>query len=80
MVRVVTENENTEESESDPSTCEVRPDWVLIICVRFASVFDSFPSILSLILGQSSFHFPNSLQKAHWFFFRSLNPGLDFDL
>jgi len=37
------------------------------------------PLFLSLILGQSTFHYPNSLQKTHWFFFRSLNPDLDFN-
>jgi len=34
----LTKKENTVESESDPSTCEVLPDWVLITCARFASV------------------------------------------
>ena len=58
MVGVVTENENTDESESDPSTCEVQPDWALITCIRFALAFDSFTLFLSLILGQSSFHCP----------------------
>jgi len=61
----VTENENTDESESNPSTYEVQPDWVLIICVRFALVFDSLPLFLSLILRQSTFQCPTSLQKAH---------------
>jgi len=41
IVGVVTEKENIDESESDPSTCEVLA-WVLITCARFASVFDSF--------------------------------------
>jgi len=39
----VTENENTDESESDPSTCEVQSDWVLISCIRFTLVFDFYP-------------------------------------
>jgi len=49
----VTEKENTAESESDPSACEVLPEWVLITCARFASVFDFL--FLFLILGQSNF-------------------------
>jgi len=76
MVGVVTENENIDESD-DPPACEV-PACVLITCARFVSVFDSF--FLSLIIRQSIFQCPTSLQKAHWFFFRSLNPDLDFDL
>jgi len=51
MIGVVIENKNTDESEFVPSNCEVQPDWVLITCVRFASVFDYFPLFLSLILG-----------------------------
>ena len=54
MVGVVTENENTDESESDPSICEVQHDWVSITCVRFASVFDSFHLFFSLILDNQS--------------------------
>jgi len=68
-------NKNTDESESDPLAFEVTA-CVLITCVRFVSVFDS----LSLILGQSIFQCPISLQKAHWFFFRSLKPDLNLDL
>jgi len=75
---VVTEKENTDESESDPPACKVLTDWVLITLARFASVFDSL--FLYLILEQSTFQCPNSLQKAYWFFFRSPKPGLDFDL
>jgi len=37
----VIENENTDESESNPSACEVLPYWVLITCARFVSVIDS---------------------------------------
>ena len=42
MVGVVTENENIDESESDPFTCEVQSDLVLITCVRFALVFTPY--------------------------------------
>jgi len=42
----VTENENTDESESDPPTYKV-PPCVLTTYARFASSFDTF---LSLIL------------------------------
>ena len=45
------ENENIDESESDPPAYEV-PACVLITCMRFASVFDS---LLSLILRQLIF-------------------------
>jgi len=70
-----TENKNTDESDSDPPTREV-PVCILTTYTRFASGFDS----LSLILRQSTFQCPNSLQKAYWFFFRSLKSALDFDL
>jgi len=73
----VTENHSTDEFESDPPAYEVLLDCVLTICARFTSIFYSF---LSLILGQSTFQCPNFLQKAHWFFFKSLKSRLDFDL
>jgi len=47
------EKENIVELESDPPTCEVLPDWVLIILTRFASVFNSL--FQSLILRQLTF-------------------------
>jgi len=69
--------EKTDESESNPPACEV-PACVLITCLRFASVSNSF--FLLLILRESTFQCPISLQKAHWFIFRSLKPGLNLDL
>ena len=62
MTGVVTEKENTEESESDPSAC----DFLLAVFTtfaRFASDFDSF--FFPLNFGQSTFQCPISLQRAH---------------